>query len=111
MATLSFSEIYNLFKLDEMRDIVKECLVRLGMSEINFLSSDEGAILEASRKEFTIRITLTEEKIGEEGSGFFQGQPRVKIEALASSENEKNLAESIDELKYCILIRAARGGG
>lgn len=111
MATFSFSETYNLFRLDEMVAIVKECILKLGALETSDLSSGKVATLEVSGKEFIMKITLREEKIGKESSGFFQGQPRVKIESVASSDNEKNLAESIDKFRYCILIRAARGGG
>jgi hypothetical protein len=94
-----------------MLAIVKECIDRLGTLETNALSSGKVATLEVSGKELTMKITLREETIGKKCSGFFEGQPRVKIEAVASSDNDGSLTESIDEFKYCILIRAARGGG
>jgi hypothetical protein len=111
LATLSFSALYNLFEVEEMLAIIKECVLKLGISEINTVPMEKGVTLEVLRKDISMRITLRKEKISKEGSGFFQGQPKVKIKAVASSDNEKNLAKSIDEFKYCILIRAARGGG
>ena len=111
MATLSFSETYNLFRLNEIRAIIEECLAKHGMPKIQPLTSEEGVVLEASGDKLSMRITLRQETIGSEGRGYFKGQPRVKIEFAASSHDENSLAESIDRFRYCILIRASRGGG
>jgi len=111
LATLSFSETYNLFKLDEIRAVIEECLAKHGMPKIKTLPSEEGVILEASGGKLSMRIKLRQETIGNEGRGYFKGQPRVKIEFTASSHDEKNLAESIDRFRYCVIIRTSRGGG
>jgi hypothetical protein len=83
------------------------------MLKIDFQSTDEGTILESSREGLTLRITLREATITMEESQFFHGRPKVKIEIVASSssDDEKILQETINEFRYCVLIRAARGGG
>ncbi len=111
MATLSFSEIYNLFRLEEMRAIIEECLARLGMPEINSLPSDKVLVLNSSTEELAIRVTMKEEIIGGEERSYFPGRARVRIEVAASSDDDKALAKSIDVFRYCVLIRATRGGG
>ncbi len=111
MATASFSETYNLFGFQEMLAIIKECILKLGAPKIDTFSLEKGAILEISRKDVSMRITLREEKIGKEGIVPLRGQPKVRIEIAASSDNGEILANSIEEFKHCLFIRAARGGG
>jgi hypothetical protein len=111
LATISFSEVYNLFRLGEIRAVIEECLVKHGMPKVKTISSQETVMLNASGEKLSMRITLREETIGKEGSGFFQGQPRVKVEVVASSSEKGNLEETIDRFRYCVLIRTSRGGG
>jgi hypothetical protein len=111
LATTSFSETYNLFRFQEMLAIIKECILKLGASKIDTFPLEKGAILEASRKDVSMRITLQEETIGKEGTALLRGQPRVRIEIVAESDSNETLAKSIEEFKLCLFIRAARGGG
>jgi len=111
LTTLSLSETYNLSKLDAIRAIIEECLVKHGMLKIDSHSSDKGTILESSREGFSLRITLREEKMTREDSRYFQGQPKVKIEIVASSDDDKKLKDLVEEFRYCVLIRAMRAGG
>jgi hypothetical protein len=111
LATVSFSEVYNLFKLDDIRAVFEECLAKHGMSNIKTLAAPGSLTLEASGEKLSMSISLREETIGREGQGYFQGQPRVRVEAVAKSDADKNLAESIDRFRYCVLIRTSRGGG
>lgn len=94
-----------------MLTIIKECILKLGTSEVNTVPCEKGAKLEGFRKDISMRITLREETIDKRGLGLFQGRHRVKIEVVADSSSEKILSQSIEAFKYCILIRAARGGG
>jgi hypothetical protein len=111
LATASSSETYNLFRFQEMLAITKECILKLGASKIDTFPLEKGAILEVSRKDVSMKITLREETIGKEGIVLLRGQPRVRIEIAASSDKVEILAKSIEEFKHCLFIRAARGGG
>jgi hypothetical protein len=96
-----------------MLPIIKECLAKYGIVKIDFHSTDEGTVLESSREGLSLRITLREGMITREDSQFFHGQPKVMIKTVASSssDDDKKLQETINEFRYCVLIRAARGGG
>jgi hypothetical protein len=111
LTSASFSEIYNLFRFQEMLAIIKECILKLGASKIDTFSLEKGAIIEVSRKDLSMKITLQEETIGKGGTALLRGQPRARIEIVASSDSNETLAKSIEEFKRCLFIRAARGGG
>lgn len=111
MATLWFSETYNLFTVAGILGIIKECVLKLGISEVNTSPLENGVTLEASRKDISMRITLKGKTIGREGIGLFRGLPKVDIELAASSHDEERLADAVEEFKNCLLIRTARGGG
>jgi hypothetical protein len=111
LATQSFSETYNLFRLQDMLAMIKECILRLGASKIDTFPLEKGAILQVSRRDVSMKITLQEETIGKEGVALLRGQPMVRIEIVASSGSNEALAKSMEEFKRCLFIRAARGGG
>jgi len=113
LATISFTETYNLYKLDKIQPIVEECLVKLGMPKIDSHISEQETVLESSSGGLSLRVTLRERTISREDSQYFRGQPKVLIEIIGSSNSDdsKKLQGLINDFRYCVLIRAARGGG
>ncbi len=113
MVTLSFSKTYNLFKLHEILRFIKECLLSLEISVTNIHSLDKEVILNVARKDFSMKISLSEGVIGVEGLKIFQGQPKVKVEVVISSNDQKTVIKLIEKFKDCLFRKVAvsKAGG
>lgn len=111
MRALSFSKTYNLFRIPEVLAFVKECLLKLGISRMNITSKDREATVYASRKGVSITITVSEGVIIDKSLRYLLGQPNVKIEVVARSQDDEDLADLVEEFKKCLLIGLSRGGG
>jgi len=113
MVTLSFSKTYNLFKLHEILRFIKECLLSLEISRTNIHSLDKEVILNVVRKDFSMKISLSEGVLGVEGLKIFQGQPKVKVEVVVSSDDQKTVIKLVEKFKQCLFRKVAvsKAGG
>lgn len=111
MPTSACYKTYNLFRLDQVIDIIRECLAQLELTEITTRSLNKSRILRATREGLSVEVTLIEGMIDKEMLGLFRGKPRVKADVIVSSGNSETLASFLEKFNDCLFKRIARGGG
>jgi hypothetical protein len=108
LPTTTFSKTYNLFRLLKILDIVKECFAQFAMSETKMFSLNKGIVLEAAREGLSVKVTLSEDLVGQEMLEVFRGKPKVKADIVTSSDDSRTLARFLVGVQRLLIQESSK---